>query len=205
MNLSVQEFWKSVSIWQSYGQKSGVLFFLVHSVYIVTAVVSTLWRTQTNNLPWSDYCGWHTDHFPWIRQDIVEHTFDWLFGCILDLQIGYWKISIYLFGTDSYGPRNLSIRWVPGSAWDGASLERGRACAVPSHCNVLLYKWIVHCLFAQHPQRTSAIAATRGENICKSICMTAKVAVISNATLFVIILDILKNFVVYSVLRVWHR
>jgi len=32
-NLAVQEFWKSVSILQSYGQKSSVLFFLVHSVY----------------------------------------------------------------------------------------------------------------------------------------------------------------------------
>jgi len=33
LNLSMQEFWKSVSIWRCYGQKSSVLF-LVHSVYM---------------------------------------------------------------------------------------------------------------------------------------------------------------------------
>jgi len=33
VNLSVQEFWKSVSIWRNSGQKSSVLI-LVHSVLI---------------------------------------------------------------------------------------------------------------------------------------------------------------------------
>jgi len=34
INLSVQEFGKSLSIWQSYIQKSSVLIFLIHSVDI---------------------------------------------------------------------------------------------------------------------------------------------------------------------------
>jgi len=35
VNLSVQDFLKSVSIWQSYRQKSSVLGFLAHSVIVV--------------------------------------------------------------------------------------------------------------------------------------------------------------------------
>ena len=42
MNLLVQEFWKSVSIWRSYRQKSSVLFFF-GSQYI------TMWIFHINN------------------------------------------------------------------------------------------------------------------------------------------------------------
>jgi len=39
MNMAVKEFWKSVHICQSYDKKSSVLFFLRHSVYMLTTSV----------------------------------------------------------------------------------------------------------------------------------------------------------------------
>jgi len=35
MSLPVKEFWKSVNIWGSYGQESGVLFFWDSVIYYV--------------------------------------------------------------------------------------------------------------------------------------------------------------------------
>ena len=48
-SLTVQEFWKSVNIWWSYGQELGVLFFWL-TVYVhVLPVADWLWRQCNRN------------------------------------------------------------------------------------------------------------------------------------------------------------
>ena len=52
VSLPVKEFWKSVSIWGSYGQEFSVLFFLRHSVHTYTCYVDgTLWIRGTVPAP----------------------------------------------------------------------------------------------------------------------------------------------------------
>ena len=48
LSLTVKEFWKSLNIWWSYGQKFRVLFFLTHSVVLLCRVGAVKWTITSN-------------------------------------------------------------------------------------------------------------------------------------------------------------
>jgi len=61
MNLSIREFWKSVSIWRSYGQKSSVLYFGSQCIIYRAMTFSELWtslnhavETESHSRPMSE-------------------------------------------------------------------------------------------------------------------------------------------------------